>query len=201
VSKTEQDLTLGDLHPIKQGDKELLQEYIKRFAKARAKAPHMETTTDIDAAIDGLKVGPCGEYQDRRRPKTEKQLFDIMKEYFLSNRGTQRRIDEYNKRKNTTKFQKQWGNRPNNNQGPSTIANFHNRGNVNNDPGNNPHIPSSATTGSRGPSKSQDSDRPPPLQSVCSIHGINKGHWSYECRTLLLRKKQIEQEKKQATQN
>jgi hypothetical protein len=39
-----------------------LQEYIKRFAKARVKAPHVEAPTVIDVAIDGLKVGPCEEY-------------------------------------------------------------------------------------------------------------------------------------------
>jgi hypothetical protein len=65
-----QDLTSGDLPLIKQGDKEPLQEYIKRFTKARAKEPYVNDTTVIDAAIDGLKVGPCGEYLDRRRPKT-----------------------------------------------------------------------------------------------------------------------------------
>jgi hypothetical protein len=59
-----QDLTSGDPHLIKQGYKEPLQEYIKRFAKARARAPHVQSTTVIDAAIDGLKVGPCGEYLD-----------------------------------------------------------------------------------------------------------------------------------------
>jgi hypothetical protein len=53
------ELTSGDLHLIKQGNKEPLQEYIKRFAKARARALHV-----IDAAIDGLKVGPCREYLD-----------------------------------------------------------------------------------------------------------------------------------------
>jgi hypothetical protein len=58
-----------------------LQKYIKRFAKARAKAPHVQATTIIDVAIDGLKVSPCGEYLYRRRPKMEKQLFDIMQEY------------------------------------------------------------------------------------------------------------------------
>jgi hypothetical protein len=104
-----------------------LQEYIKRLAKARAKAPHVGTTTVIDAAIDGLKVGPYGEYLNRRRPKTEKQLFDIMQEYCLSDRGRQRRVDEYNKRKNPAKSQEQWGNKQSNsNQGSSLKANFHN---------------------------------------------------------------------------
>jgi hypothetical protein len=56
-----------------------LQEYIKRFAKARAKAPHVQATTVIDAAIYGVKVGPCGEYLDRRRPKTEKLVQDKCK--------------------------------------------------------------------------------------------------------------------------
>jgi hypothetical protein len=36
-------------------------------------------------------------------------------------------------------------------------------------------------------------------QSVFSIHGVNKGHWSYEYKTLL-EKRQIEEEKKKATQ-
>jgi hypothetical protein len=56
---------------------------------------------------------------------------------------------------------------------------------------------SSAATGSRGPNKNQSSGRGPPPKSICSIHSINKGHWSYECRTLL-RKKQIEEEKRQS---
>jgi hypothetical protein len=52
----------------KQREKEPLQKYIKSFAKARAKAPHVQATTIINAAIDGLKVGSFGEYVDRRRP-------------------------------------------------------------------------------------------------------------------------------------
>jgi hypothetical protein len=77
-----------------------LQEYIKIFAKSRAKAPHVQATTVIDAAIDGLKVGSRGEYLDRRRPKIEKHLFDIMQEYCKSERGRQLRIDKYNKKTN-----------------------------------------------------------------------------------------------------
>jgi hypothetical protein len=68
-----QELTSSDLHLIKQ-DKEPLQEYIKRFTKARTKAPHVDKETVIDAATGGLKVGPCGEYLDRRRSKSEKIL-------------------------------------------------------------------------------------------------------------------------------
>jgi hypothetical protein len=34
-------------------------------------------------------------------------------------------------------------------------------------------------------------------QSVFSIHGVNKGHWSYEYKTLL-EKRQIEEEKKES---
>jgi hypothetical protein len=106
----------SDLHLINKGDKEPLQEYIKRFAKARAKAPHVQARTVIDATIDGLKIGPHGEYLDRRRTKTEKHLFDIMQEYFKSDRGKQQRIDEYNKRKNQAKSQAEWVNRSLNNQ-------------------------------------------------------------------------------------
>jgi hypothetical protein len=175
---------LGDLHLIKQGDKDPLQEYIKRFAKARAKAPHVQATIVIDAAIDGLKVGPCGEYLDRRRPKTEKQLFDIMQEYCKLVRGKQRRIDEYNKRKNQAKSQAEGANRPLNNQGPQAKSNFYKISNVNNVSGNNSQMTSSAVMGGRG----QCSGRGPPPQSVRSLHGINKGHWSYECRTLLRKK-------------
>lgn len=98
-----QDLTSGDLHHIKQGDRESLQDYMKRFVKAIAKAPHVEAATVIDAIIGGLKVGPCGEYLDRKRPKTEKQLFDILNEYYLSDRRRKRRINEYNQRKKTEK--------------------------------------------------------------------------------------------------
>ena len=63
---------------IKQGDREPLQEYVKRFTKARARAPNVEETSVIDAVIGGLKVGSCGEYLDMKRPKTERQLFEIL---------------------------------------------------------------------------------------------------------------------------
>jgi hypothetical protein len=180
-----QDLTSGDLHLIKQGDKEPLQEYIKRFSKAIARAPHVQSTTVIDAAIDGLKVGPCREYLDRRRPEIEKQLFDIVQEYCKLDRGKQQRVDEYNKRKSQAKSQPEWGSRTQNNQGPSARSNFYNRNNVNNVSSNNSQMESSTATAGRGP----------PPQSVCSLHGLNKGHCSYKCITLL-RKKQIEEDKK-----
>jgi hypothetical protein len=174
-----QDLTSGDLHLIKQGDKEPFQEYIKQFTKARAKAPHVQSTTLIDATIDDLKVGPCREYLDRRRTKIEKQLFDIMQEYCKSDRGKQRRVDEYNKIKIQAKSQPEWGSRPQRNQGLLARQNFYNRSNVNNDSGNNSQMASLAAIEGRG----QNSGKGPPPQSVCSLHNLNKGHWSYECRS------------------
>jgi hypothetical protein len=118
-----------------------------------------------------------------------------MQEYCKSDKGKQQRVDEYNKRINQAKSQPEWRSKPQSNQGPSTRSNFYNRSNVNNVSGNNSQMASSAATGGRG----QSPGRGPP-QFMCSLHGLNKGHWSYECRTLL-RNKQIEEDKKRTTQS
>jgi hypothetical protein len=91
-------------------------------------------------------------------------------------------------------------NRSLNNQWPSARSNFYNRNNVNNVSGNNSQMASSASTRSIEPSRGQGSGRGPPTQSLCSLHGMKKGHWSYEFRTLLW-KKQIEEDKKRTTHN
>ena len=48
----------------------------------------------IDSAKKGLRIGPCEEYLDRRRPKTEHELFEIMQEYSESDRDHARCLEE-----------------------------------------------------------------------------------------------------------
>ena len=56
----------------------------------------MAEKTVIEAAIAGLNLGPCGEYLERRKPKTLNRLFEIMQEYCISDRGKRWRIEEMN---------------------------------------------------------------------------------------------------------
>jgi len=53
----------------------------------------------IDAAIQGMNLGPCGEYLERRPPKIISKLFEITQEYCKSDRGKRRRIEEMNEQK------------------------------------------------------------------------------------------------------
>ncbi|RLM65332.1 polyprotein [Panicum miliaceum] len=81
--KTEE-LTSCDFHNCKQGKKETLQEYMQRIIKMRSRAPNVADLTIIEAAIGGLHLGPCGEYLDICKPRTVRELFDIMQEYCKS---------------------------------------------------------------------------------------------------------------------
>ena len=59
----------------------------------------MAEKTVIEAAIAGLNLGPCGEYLERRKPKTLNRLFKIMQEYCISDRGKRRKIKEMNEKR------------------------------------------------------------------------------------------------------
>jgi len=78
-------------HNLKQGGASL-QEYLHNLVKLRTRAPNVDEKTIIDAAIVGLSLGPCGEYLERRRPKTLSRLFEIMQEYCISDKGKRQRI-------------------------------------------------------------------------------------------------------------
>ncbi|RLN12391.1 Zeon1 gag protein [Panicum miliaceum] len=93
------ELTSCDFHACKQGEKETLQEYMHRFVKLRAKVPQVPDVIVIDAVIAGQQMGPCGEYLDRRKPRTVEELFDVMQEYSKSDRGRRRRIEARNQEK------------------------------------------------------------------------------------------------------
>ena len=43
-----------------------------------------------------ISLGPCGEYLERRKPKTIDKLFQIMQEYCISDKGKRRRLEEMN---------------------------------------------------------------------------------------------------------
>ena len=59
----------------------------------------MAEKTAIEAAIAGLNLGPCGEYLERRKPKTLNRIFEIMQEYCISDKGKRRRIEEMNEKR------------------------------------------------------------------------------------------------------
>ena len=51
-----------------------MQEYLHRLVRLRARAPDVAEKTIIEAVIAGLSLGPCGEYLERRKPKTLNRL-------------------------------------------------------------------------------------------------------------------------------
>ena len=59
----------------------------------------MAEKTVIEAAIAGLNLGPCGEYLERRKPKTQNRLFEIMQEYCISDKGKCQKIEEMNEKR------------------------------------------------------------------------------------------------------
>ena len=84
-----------DFRNMKQGSSSL-QEYLHRLVRLRARAPEVAERTIIDATIQRMSLGPCGEYLERCKPKTGGRLFEIMQEYCISDEGKWRRIEEMN---------------------------------------------------------------------------------------------------------
>ena len=70
-----------------------------RLIRLHARAPDVAEKTVIEAAIAGLNLGPCGEYLERRKPKTLNRIFEIMQEYCISDRGKRWRIEEMNEKR------------------------------------------------------------------------------------------------------
>ena len=67
--------------------------------KLRAKGPDVTDQSIIDSVVNGISLGPCGEYLTRRRPKTVTKLFEIMQEYCISDRAKRRRLEEKSEQK------------------------------------------------------------------------------------------------------
>jgi hypothetical protein len=86
-----------------QGDKEPLQEYMHRVVKLTTRAPRVSESSTIDAIVGGSRVGNCQDVLDRIKPKSLQELFEVMQEYYKSDKGRRRRLD----RDNTAKKQKQ----------------------------------------------------------------------------------------------
>ena len=76
-----------------------LQEYLQNIMKLRARGPNVADQSIIDSVVNGINLGPCGEYLERRPPKIVSKLFEIMQEYCKSDRGKRRRIEEMNEQK------------------------------------------------------------------------------------------------------
>jgi hypothetical protein len=77
-----------------QGDKESLQKYMHRVVKLTARAPRVSESSTIDAIVGGLRVGNCQVVLDRIKPKSLQELFEVMQEYYKSDKGHRRRLDE-----------------------------------------------------------------------------------------------------------
>ena len=75
-----------DFHNLKQGGS-TLQEYLRRLVWLRARAPDVVEKTIINVAVSGLSLSPCGEYLERRKPKTIDRIFEILQEYCISDKG------------------------------------------------------------------------------------------------------------------
>jgi hypothetical protein len=88
-----------------QGDKESLQEYMHRVVKLMAWALGVSERSTINAIVGGLRAGNYQDVLDRIKPKSLQELFEVMQEYYKSDKGRRRRLD----RANTAKKQKQQG--------------------------------------------------------------------------------------------
>ena len=60
---------------------EPLQSYFRRFLNIKAQAAGLADEVAIDAAINGLSIGPCAQYFVRKRPHSVQELFDKMEEF------------------------------------------------------------------------------------------------------------------------
>ena len=76
-----------------------LQQYLEYIIKLHARGPDVAEQSINDAAVRRMNLGPCGEYLERRKPKTVCKLFEIMQEYCISDHGKRRRIEEMNEQK------------------------------------------------------------------------------------------------------
>ena len=92
------EVTSCDFHNLKQRSS-TLQEYLECIIKLHARGRVVAEKSIIDAAVHGMNLGPCCEYLERRKPKTVNNLFEIIQEYYKSDRGKRRRIEEMNEQK------------------------------------------------------------------------------------------------------
>ena len=80
--------------------------------KLRARGPDVTDQSIIDSVVNGINLGPCGEYLTRRRPKTVTKLFEIMQEYCISDRAKRQKLEEMNEkrksRNNERSHRKPW---------------------------------------------------------------------------------------------
>jgi len=75
-----------------------LQEYLQSLLKLHARGPDITDQSIIDSVVNGISLGPCGEYLTRRRPKTVTKLFEIMQEYCISDRAKRQKLEEIMRR-------------------------------------------------------------------------------------------------------
>ena len=67
--------------------------------KLRARGPDVTDQSIIDSVVNGISLGPCGEYLIRRRPKTVTKLFEIMQEYCISDCAKRQDLEEMNEKR------------------------------------------------------------------------------------------------------
>ena len=134
----------------------------------------MAEKTIIEAAIAGLNLGPCGEYLERRKPKTLNRLFEIMQEYCISDRGKRRRIEEMNEKRSRNRdrpkpYQAEQAKTP---KAVNTVSGDEARDSR---PQNNRGGRSDRSNSSRGRRENSARRQKVPY---CCIHGRDKGHWT-----------------------
>ena len=76
-----------------------LQEHLQSIMKLRARGLDVADHSINDSVVNGINLGPCGEYISRCKPKTITKLFEIMQEYCISDRAKRRRLEEKNEQK------------------------------------------------------------------------------------------------------
>jgi hypothetical protein len=97
------ELTKSDPFSCKEKDKELLQNYFRRFIHLRAHAPNVLDAVVINAAIVGLRVGQFRSHLMRERPKTIQRLYEEFEKYYLSNNDFKMCMEEQSHQKKSAK--------------------------------------------------------------------------------------------------
>jgi hypothetical protein len=183
-----------------QGDRESLQEYMRRVVKLTARASGVSESSTIDAIVGGLRVGNCQDVLDRIKPKSLQELFEVMQEYCKSNKGRRRRLDRANAAKKQ-KQQGQWDQPKGWQNHPPKQANRQ-INNVSAPPDQNQNRNDSGHKGGykngRGPKPQQQN--PPQWgggeRFFCWLHGIDAQHHTHQCPSAIKKKLEWEAEEK-----
>jgi hypothetical protein len=168
-----------------QGDRESLQEYMHRVVKLTVRAPGVSESSIIDAIVGGLRVGNRQDVLERIKLKSLQELFEVMQEYYKSDKGRRRRLDRANAAKKQ-KQQGQWDQAKGWQNHPPKQANRQ-INNVSAPPDQNQNRNSGGHKGGykngRGPKPQQQNlpKRGGGEKFFCWLHGIDAQHHTHQC--------------------